>query len=488
MESVPLDMDGIFANGDDNDGDFPSVLPDLPAELQPLGEEDDDVPLSQDPENAEVLAKLKGMRGAGKKVVRRPQPKLDATRLSGDRGIPVLPRVFKDVKFKGRGHEAEDLRVMMKYLEHWAHRLFPMMPFDEVLERVEKLGTKKEVQTCIKKMRLDIPILKEDFEDNNEDDKEEEETEAERPVRRGQQDFDAEEAFDEIMREEQEKRSQSQQAPLTSLLATPTTPAAEARAPVTTPSTTLNSTPNGMTPEQKERMERNKRLAMEKRAARLAQKTTDSNKESVGSDVSPAVMSTPAEQTEESKHTSIKEASDTDHSSKHTEQVDSRTQDSICLPSSKDPIISSPTTCKERVDNTEGTLPVNRFSEHATDMEVDQADEAKTTTHGPSGDSSCSRETGGKKLCSENSKVELPEATTEESANDSRKDSLESNLHQVCESSDTNVHQEQSDKQGLSKPDEPIVGSTKSAEQSIEDPLVDEQQTADQIMDGLDSD
>lgn len=49
MESVPLDMDGIFANGDDNEGDFPSVLPDLPAELQPLGEEDDDVPLSQDP-------------------------------------------------------------------------------------------------------------------------------------------------------------------------------------------------------------------------------------------------------------------------------------------------------------------------------------------------------------------------------------------------------------------------------------------------------
>lgn len=34
----------------------------------------------------------------------------------------------------------------MRYLEHWAHRLFPMMPFDEVLERIEKLGTKKEVQ------------------------------------------------------------------------------------------------------------------------------------------------------------------------------------------------------------------------------------------------------------------------------------------------------------------------------------------------------
>ena len=34
----------------------------------------------------------------------------------------------------------------MRYLEHWAHRLFPKMPFDEVLERIERLGTKRDVQ------------------------------------------------------------------------------------------------------------------------------------------------------------------------------------------------------------------------------------------------------------------------------------------------------------------------------------------------------
>lgn len=51
----------------------------------------------------------------------------------------------------------------MRQMEHWAHRLFPKMPFDEVIERVEKLGGKKEVQTCVKKIRLDMPILDEDF-------------------------------------------------------------------------------------------------------------------------------------------------------------------------------------------------------------------------------------------------------------------------------------------------------------------------------------
>ncbi|XP_046549909.1 TIMELESS-interacting protein-like isoform X1 [Haliotis rubra] len=489
MESVHLDMDGIFEDGDDHGEDFPSTLPDLPAELEPLGEGDEDVPLSQDPENADVLAKLKGMKGAGKKVVRRPQPKLDASRLSGDRGIPLLPRVFKDVKFKGRGHEADDLRVMMKYLEHWAHRLFPMMPFDEVLERIEKLGTKKEVQTCIKKMRLDIPILKDDFVDDNESDKEQEEEE-EGSVRRGLQDFDAEEAFDEIMREEQEKKSQSQQAPLTSLLATPTTPAAGVRAPVTTPvttpSTTLSSTPNGMTPEQKERMERNKRLAMEKRAARLAQKAAESNKEAAGSAVSPAVLPAPDEQMEISKEINTEDRSDIDPS-KHPDQGDSLKNDSITLPSSKEVIVNSSTPCKESVD-TEGTVPVNRYSEHDTHMEVDQTGEEQTPTHVPSLEPGCSQEMNDKKIDSENSNVELPDAAAEELVNGSGKESLENNLNQVCESSDNMVGQEQSDEQGLSKTDEPIVESIKSAEHSSEDPTVDDQQTADQIMDGLDSD
>ena len=42
--------------------------------------------------------------------------------------------------------QAQDLALLMRNLEHWAHRLFPKMPFDEVLERVERLGAKREVQ------------------------------------------------------------------------------------------------------------------------------------------------------------------------------------------------------------------------------------------------------------------------------------------------------------------------------------------------------
>ena len=42
--------------------------------------------------------------------------------------------------------QLSDFLLMMRTLEHWAHRLFPKMTFDEVIERLERLGAKREVQ------------------------------------------------------------------------------------------------------------------------------------------------------------------------------------------------------------------------------------------------------------------------------------------------------------------------------------------------------
>lgn len=43
-------------------------------------------------------------------------------------------------------HQAEDLQLLMQKMENWAHRLFPKLQFEEFIDRVEKLGKKKEVQ------------------------------------------------------------------------------------------------------------------------------------------------------------------------------------------------------------------------------------------------------------------------------------------------------------------------------------------------------
>ncbi|NWR63591.1 TIPIN protein, partial [Bucorvus abyssinicus] len=111
-------------------------------------------------------SQTKDSTAATRKAVKRPMPKLDAQRLISERGLPALRHMFDNVKFKGKGHEAEDLKTLIQHMEHWAHRLFPKLQFEDFIDRVEALGNKKEVQTCLKRIRLDLPILHKDFASN----------------------------------------------------------------------------------------------------------------------------------------------------------------------------------------------------------------------------------------------------------------------------------------------------------------------------------
>ncbi|XP_045585145.2 TIMELESS-interacting protein isoform X1 [Procambarus clarkii] len=181
-----------------------------------------------------------------KKVVKNPQPKLDIHRLAGPRGIGIIQKSFKNVKFRGKGHEKEDIDVLLKILEHWAHRLFPKLPFRDTLEQIEKLGMKKNVQVLLKRLRLDM------FTESELNGVSEE------TVRRGiddeeeQQEEPTIDVFDELL------GNNGFSAPSQTVL-----PPSESISHI--PSE-LNKT---LTDEQKERLERNKRLAEEKRLARL---------------------------------------------------------------------------------------------------------------------------------------------------------------------------------------------------------------------------
>ncbi|XP_062922311.1 TIMELESS-interacting protein isoform X1 [Mobula hypostoma] len=182
-----------------------------------------------------------------RKSVRRPQPKLDAQRLTSDRGLPALRNLFDGVRFKGKGHEVsqgnrqppcwnslknqlpmlknEDVKTLLWHMEHWAHRLYPKLQFEEFVAKVEALGGKKEVQTCLKKIRLDIPLTTEDFTSN-----------------------EAVENEDVLQVDNSE----------TSFNEMPSQPVS-----------TSTPCPSTLSEEQRLRIERNKQLALEKRQARL---------------------------------------------------------------------------------------------------------------------------------------------------------------------------------------------------------------------------
>nr|CAD7266727.1 unnamed protein product [Timema shepardi] len=82
-------------------------------------------------------------------------------RLKGPRGIATLENVFKDFKFHGKGYEKHDLDRVMNQMKHWAHRLYPRFQFDDCLEKIEKLGHKKPLQTYVKKIRMGLETSEE---------------------------------------------------------------------------------------------------------------------------------------------------------------------------------------------------------------------------------------------------------------------------------------------------------------------------------------
>ncbi|KAM6257725.1 LOW QUALITY PROTEIN: TIMELESS-interacting protein [Porphyrio hochstetteri] len=141
------------------------TFPPLPPPASP-GRDDAEWAQANGEPDGNQQSQAKDSAVAVRKAVRRPMPKLDAQRLISERGLPALRHMFDNVKFKGKGHEAEDLKTLIRHMEHWAHRLFPKLQFEDFIDRVESLGNKKEVQTCLKRIRLDLPILHEDFASN----------------------------------------------------------------------------------------------------------------------------------------------------------------------------------------------------------------------------------------------------------------------------------------------------------------------------------
>jgi len=186
-----------------------------------------------------------------KKIIRNPMPKLNPDRICGARGIGTLSDIFSDFQPKGGDHVFEDLDRAMHKMEHWAHRLYPKLPFDDVMARISVLGKKMAIQTHLKRTRMGLdPVIvgpispkNSDNEDNGGDDKDE-------TKRYDNDDFPTEDDFEKLVREAEANREDAFDE-FDSLT----------KAPSPKPKTVLSD-------EQKERMEKNRQIAAEKRRAR----------------------------------------------------------------------------------------------------------------------------------------------------------------------------------------------------------------------------
>ncbi|KAI4494508.1 hypothetical protein M0802_008829 [Mischocyttarus mexicanus] len=157
--------------------DFSDQEDELLAEYERRDEERDDEQnelLSNDDEEDEekdISRKIDPSKPR-RTITRNPIPKLNTERLKGPKGIHTIEKHFEGFKFYGNGKEKHDLDRVMKRLEHWAHRLFPKLDFDDFLEKTEKLGSKKDLSVFVTKYRNDMLSLDdpEDVQNNLSDD------------------------------------------------------------------------------------------------------------------------------------------------------------------------------------------------------------------------------------------------------------------------------------------------------------------------------
>lgn len=189
-------------------------------------------------------------------TVRNPVPKLNTERLKGPNGIQTIEKYFEGFKFYGKGHEKTDLDRIMKRLEHWSYRLFPKYHFDDFLTRVEQLGSKKDLQVYIKKYRLDMltsddGLIIHDNMDNEEDEQENV------PL----DDFDLL-ITEQIQKQKQAKIQVSASEDAFDKLLTQSDNISYSQIP------SVSTTRNELSNEIKEKIERNKQLAIQKRFER----------------------------------------------------------------------------------------------------------------------------------------------------------------------------------------------------------------------------
>ncbi|KAI3905542.1 hypothetical protein MKX01_036451 [Papaver californicum] len=88
------------------------------------------------------------------KKIPRIRPKLTPNLFLSDDGLGYILRHFpRSFKFRGRGHEVDDLGNLIDLYTQWHHRLLPYYSFDQFVEKVEQVGATRHVRTCVRELR-----------------------------------------------------------------------------------------------------------------------------------------------------------------------------------------------------------------------------------------------------------------------------------------------------------------------------------------------
>ncbi|KAJ3119466.1 CCR4-NOT regulatory complex component [Physocladia obscura] len=105
------------------------------------------------------------------KRIKKEVAKLDSARLLAPSGLPILAKMSKIIKLKGKKHEFEDLQSIVFQYQKWGHQVFNKLVFSSFVESAEKICRERRVKIWRDE------LIKEDYRrakgyyDNNEQNK-----------------------------------------------------------------------------------------------------------------------------------------------------------------------------------------------------------------------------------------------------------------------------------------------------------------------------
>ncbi|KAJ7172425.1 replication fork protection component Swi3-domain-containing protein [Mycena filopes] len=150
----------FYAGSDDENDRMPDAPPRAPAaEVERAFNNVDELPDDPRPPALtphQILSSSPAHHLDADPDVKKPKKKamrLDEGRLIGESGFPQLIKDTKQLKIKGKGHEASDLNRLLQVYQFWTHRLYPKTPFKDTVDRVEKLCHTKRMHNNLSTWR-----------------------------------------------------------------------------------------------------------------------------------------------------------------------------------------------------------------------------------------------------------------------------------------------------------------------------------------------
>ena len=145
-------------------------------DLSDTDEDDDEIPAAKmknkrkadDNQNENIPNKSNGndlIQGDGdksevalKKKMKKSYKPFSEEILTGPDGLERLYNEFSRAQrqrplFRGRGHEEQDLKNVIRMYREWGYQLYPGLAFSDLLNRIEALGSKSRVRNCMENLR-----------------------------------------------------------------------------------------------------------------------------------------------------------------------------------------------------------------------------------------------------------------------------------------------------------------------------------------------